>query len=420
MKDKNMNTWFFYVLFLLIIFISIPIILSFNVNAQSTWYNENYLYKKIITIDNSKIYDNLNNYILFLNITDINLKNHSIGNGLDIIFVNESDESLLYFETDFYENTNGYLNAYIKIPYLNKTKTNKIYMYYGNDNTTNKENLIGTWLNYTTVYHFSENSGNCLDSANNYDGNVIGCDYKQENYIGYSYYFNGGNNDYVDISSLVNILSNRNNGSLELIQKSNGGGGIIFSQSDFSDSTDYIYPIGITATYNVITGDLGSGGNWGYRGNTIINDNRFHYININSNGTINTFFIDGYSESVTWQSGGNDGTWFNDCGVGQDKVSIGLLNRVSGSKIPFTGYITEIRISNESKNLSWVNTTNNNFKYAYNGGFYSLSEEYPIGGIEYLYIYNYNILFWGLLFGLIFGLLIGTSINYKRGKNEKS
>ena len=143
----------------------------------SSWWNTSWNYRKMITINNSQIEEDLTNFTVLINITDNNLKNNALSNGDDIAFTNIYGTVQYNHEIEHFDNSSGHLIAWVMIPQLSSSINTLLYMYYGNAGATNQQNIPGTWdSNYTAVWHFNNNS--LADSTSNgYDGTNTGTTY---------------------------------------------------------------------------------------------------------------------------------------------------------------------------------------------------------------------------------------------------
>ena len=116
-----------------------------------TPYANGYLYRKLITIDHTKVSGgaDLTNYPFSYGSTDPDLKNTAYGgkvyntNGYDVIFTDLSG-NLLNFMITGYVNTNGTYRAFIQIPTVSYAVDTQIYVYFGKSTVnTSQENISG-------------------------------------------------------------------------------------------------------------------------------------------------------------------------------------------------------------------------------------------------------------------------------------
>ena len=158
----------------------LPIIGTGIARASPSWYDSNWQYRKKITIDSTKVTDNLTNFPVLVNLSfDLDLASDAQNDGDDILFTSANGTRLNH-EIEKFDGANGQLVAWINIPALSSTTDTDIYMYYGNASASNQENITATWdANYVAVWHLKEDpSGTApqmMDStANNHDGTSQG------------------------------------------------------------------------------------------------------------------------------------------------------------------------------------------------------------------------------------------------------
>lgn len=190
MKIKKIKNWFkkkkFPVreksLFIGILFllISIRLFSEFFVSADANWYDENWKYRQKITLNNSQILGNESSFPLLVNTTQNALKSIWSGGRMgkvdasDLLFTAADGTTKLSHEIEKYVFYTGELVAWVKLPQINTTGDQFVYMYYGNENATNQWDTTGAvWTDrYESVYHFNDNcdTASCVnDSANSND-----------------------------------------------------------------------------------------------------------------------------------------------------------------------------------------------------------------------------------------------------------
>lgn len=137
--------------------------------TNDTW---NWSYKKELTINSSQVDTSLTHFIILINITDTDLRDHAQSDGGDILFTNGSAK--LNHEVELYNSTTGQLVAWLNITDLPSDEDKTLYMYYGNPACSNQENITGTWhSDYEMVHHFNETSGDAIDSTINYNNGTL-------------------------------------------------------------------------------------------------------------------------------------------------------------------------------------------------------------------------------------------------------
>ena len=172
-------------------------------NVSTNWWDSQWEYRKLITINSSLITDNLNNFTILVDTTDTDLRDNAQSNGNDITFINYNGTIQFNHEIEQYDDTTGQLTAWVKIPTLTSNEDTLVYMYYGNLGVSNQQNPTETWdENYIAIWHF--HNGSLADSTvNGYDGTNVGTAYASNSKIAGGRLYNG--DDRIDISSFYNI-----------------------------------------------------------------------------------------------------------------------------------------------------------------------------------------------------------------------
>jgi len=139
------------------------------------WYNYDWQYRKKITIDHTKVFADLTDFPIVINLdSDVDLASHAQTNANDILFTDSTGINKLSHEIEEYDNTTGKLVAWVKIPTLSSSVDTTIYMYYGNASAPNQQNPTDVWSNgYIGVWHMKEENGTVIyDSTGENHGTV--------------------------------------------------------------------------------------------------------------------------------------------------------------------------------------------------------------------------------------------------------
>jgi len=169
-KNKKITS---IVLFGLILILAISTSLISNQSRKGTvagtWYDYDWQYKKTITIDHTKVDDDLTDFPVLINLdSDAQLAANAQADGDDIFFTLSNDSTKLSHEIETYVTGTGQLVAWVKIPTLADLTDTEIYMYYGNGTCASQENITDVWDSSTkAVFHFNESSGTIYDSSLN-------------------------------------------------------------------------------------------------------------------------------------------------------------------------------------------------------------------------------------------------------------
>ena len=120
-----------------------------------SWYSADWLTRKIVTIDNTKVGATQTNFTVKVEVTDNDLKNNARVDGFDIIFTDTS-ETLLAFEIEKWDYTTGELIAWVKVPSVDGSTDTDFHMYYKNANQTTTLTTNAWDENHVAVYHLNE------------------------------------------------------------------------------------------------------------------------------------------------------------------------------------------------------------------------------------------------------------------------
>ena len=147
---------------------------AFNIQPASgvgDWWNASWLYRKMVTLDHTKVTGDLTNFPVLIDTADSDLASKAQSDGDDIAFVDDAGNQLDH-EIELYDDGSGHLVAWVNVTSLSSVTDTIFYMYYGNAGASNQENPTGVWdSNYVMVQHLSEISGLHYDSTSyNNDG----------------------------------------------------------------------------------------------------------------------------------------------------------------------------------------------------------------------------------------------------------
>jgi|GEM_PF-5249166 len=135
--------------------------------SEESWWNENWNYRKKITIDHTKVISQLQNFPVLIDSTSSDYITHVQQDGDDFVFTTNAGVKLNH-EIESYDSTSGKLVGWVNVTSLSSTEDTIIWLYYGNPNCSNQQNTIGTWdSNYEGVWHLKESAGIRYDSTSN-------------------------------------------------------------------------------------------------------------------------------------------------------------------------------------------------------------------------------------------------------------
>ena len=153
------------------------------------WLN-GWHYRKKITIDESKIDEELTNFPLLVKLTSSNFDfSKSLENGFDIRFTSNDGISLLSFERERHNNVTSNAEYWVKAPSIASGANTELYIYYGKDDATDGADVSNVWdANFKAVWHMNQaSSGTVLDSTQNNTDSVANTLTTAEGKIGSGY-----------------------------------------------------------------------------------------------------------------------------------------------------------------------------------------------------------------------------------------
>jgi hypothetical protein len=151
--------------------------IGFNLlDKDNSWWNNDFLYRKKITIDHTKISENLKNFPILISLnSDSDLASWACDDGSDIVFIDQNNIRLNH-EIESFNGSSGSLICWVNITRLSSINNTKLYMYYGDPACKISQNISSVWdSNFILVHHLNENQGVHNDStSNNNDGVTYG------------------------------------------------------------------------------------------------------------------------------------------------------------------------------------------------------------------------------------------------------
>jgi hypothetical protein len=124
------------------------------------WYNNKWLWRQEIAIQQEHVSSPLVNFPVLVSIsTQTNkLFDYAQASGDDILFCNSDGTNKLAHEIEVYTNAGTKsLIAWVNVPLISASEDTSIFMYYGNSNAINQENVTNVWgSNYKLIQHMNE------------------------------------------------------------------------------------------------------------------------------------------------------------------------------------------------------------------------------------------------------------------------
>lgn len=149
-----------------------PLSYKFSKNksvSAAGWYSYDWNYRKLITIDHTKIPADQTEYPFLVSLSsDSDLSAMAQSDGDDILFTSADGTTKLSHEIERYISDTGELVAWVKIPLLSNISDTELYLYYDNSSCTSQQSANNVWSNdYKLVQHLNESSGTIYDSTSN-------------------------------------------------------------------------------------------------------------------------------------------------------------------------------------------------------------------------------------------------------------
>lgn len=138
-------------------------------SSAYAWWNKSWTCQQQITFDNSGQAENLVNFPVLIKLSTSNFDySKAKKDGTDLRFVDSDDNTELKYYFQKWD-SEGESLVWVKIPCIDaKSKTDFIYLYYGNREAANVANPKDTYpLSFKGVWHLDETSGTLNDSTSN-------------------------------------------------------------------------------------------------------------------------------------------------------------------------------------------------------------------------------------------------------------
>jgi hypothetical protein len=308
-----------------------------NCDGQTDELCQDWSYRKMITINHTKVAGDLSDFPVLIDLTDSDLATHAQPDGDDILFRAEDTTTKLSHEIERYDSGTGKLTAWVKIPSLSSTQDTIIYLYYGNENAENQQDAKNVWdSDYLAVQHMKETSGTIYDSTINHNnGNPI-----NGIALGIKGKIDGGDQfDGVDDRVVLpQVFSIENQFTFEAWINSSNKQGYIISQRDNLSRGAFLQ-------YNPSTFQFFLNNNQKAVRSTT--PNAWHYVVGVFDGTTARLYID----NITPVSVVGNITWPNENLIIGDRSALGRA---------FSGTLDEIRLSKTARSEAYIKTSYNN------------------------------------------------------------
>jgi hypothetical protein len=308
---------------------------TFTVNEYGL-YDADWDYLRTITIDHDFIDNDLVDFSVLVSIdTELASK---CDDGDSIRFVSTDGTTEYYYEIDEW-NSSSTSYVWVKIPIIDDSADTVFYMYYGNPDVSNGQNMYNTWnSNYLMVQHLNETSGLYrYDSTSNQKtmNNHLSTTHTVSGIVGGGDLFDAANGRIHTIGRLDTDYSFTH----EAWVKFNSSAGSTCDMIMAIPTNDPSVFRDTNAAINVY-----ADGSQKILSNAILNNTNWHYIVITAGSSSIKLYIDGALDNSTTYSGSSNHEYF-------------YLGDNSTQTDSFNGIIDECRVSSVAFNSSWINAS---------------------------------------------------------------
>jgi hypothetical protein len=326
------------------------------------WWNGNWTYRKKLTINSSQVETSLNNFPTLIQFTDESLADNAQDDGNDLVFTDDTGIELDH-EIELFNATTGELIAWVNVTRVSSSQDTQLYLYYGNSNAVNQENVPGVWdNNFKAVYHLSEKANPIEDSTRyNNDGNASGgVNQSASGIIDGSDWFDRVD-DYTRIknNTVVNAFGNNQNLNYTIsvwwkTPSSLSGYYHLLSKLGRRSTNFGPSPFELWANTNRLVFSVKNGvANRQCQLNNIVYPNNWYFITAVREGNTLRLYVNG-TERATYTAPTTIGSASN-----TEDITIGQRG---DNQIWCHGTLDEIRVSNVARNASWIKTSYNNMR----------------------------------------------------------
>jgi hypothetical protein len=133
-----------------------------EIGEETPVWLSDYGYRKLITLDHTKVSGNLENFPVLIKIesdSDLGTYITDQTNSYDIRFTLENSLDVLDYEIESFSISNGQYSGvfWVRIPSLSSTTDTKLHVYFGKSGDTSGQNVTGVWdSNFRGVWHFAD------------------------------------------------------------------------------------------------------------------------------------------------------------------------------------------------------------------------------------------------------------------------
>ena len=327
--------------------------------VYGVWWNSDWTYRKVITIDHTKVGETLTSFPVLIDLTDSDLASKGRTDGGDIVFTDDLNNKFDH-EIEFFNSNTGKLIVWVEVPSLSSTIDTVMYMYYGNQASSSQQNVRGTWdSNYVMVQHLKEATGLFYDSTSNGNNgtaygtisrNVTG---KLDGAVS----FDANHDDYIDAGtgSTLNFGTGNFTISMWLNAATQPGDFYTMLKKLRTQDNEYGYTVrcggaGTSSTRDSIEFCIYDGTTWKHANTASgVLNSAWRYVVALRTGDNIRILVDGAQAAQTTGASG----------INVDTTGQLWLSRHSTVQW-YTGKMDEVRMSNVARSAGWITTEYNN------------------------------------------------------------
>ncbi len=329
----------------------------YPISTATSWYNSSWNYRQKITIDHTKVTEDLTDFPVLINLAGSTnpVFAEAQADGDDILFTSSDGTTKLSHEIESFTPTSATKNltAWVKVPSLSSSTDTVLYLYYGNSSASSQQNTTGVWSNgYAGVWHLpngtSLTANDSTSNANN--GTISGATATAGKVDGSA-----------NFSTTSDSIDAGNGASLNITTNITVSAWVKASTTSFRNwqaivaKNDTAYRLGIcTETTYCTSGTLnafvfamnsGVGTNQSIGSSQVPVVGTFYYVTATLDGSNLKMYINGTQDKST-PSTKTISTNSNNLTIGQN--AIGTRN--------WQGAIDETRVSNVARSADWIAT----------------------------------------------------------------
>ncbi|MDQ5969078.1 MAG: hypothetical protein QG579_235, partial [Patescibacteria group bacterium] len=326
---------------------------AFDSSGISNWYSSSWLYRKAITIDNTKVSGSadLTGFPILIDITDAGLAANAQADGDDILFTSSDGITKLNHEIEIYASATGRLTAWASTT-LDFDNDTVIYMYYGNSGAANQQNATGVWdSNYKGVWHLP--NGTTLtanDSTSNGKTGTVNSATATSSRLYGGANFNGNLSVNIAIPATTLGYSNFTVSGWARVSTQACGSSYrgLVSKNGYAD---FVLAMQCASGNIAFYASGGGGGSGTIVSTTSIGNGDWHYVNATCDGSFCRVYVDDGAAEASVGFGANV----------YDNAVVTTFGKYSNdTQTAFDGGLDEIRISSVARSVDWINTEYNN------------------------------------------------------------